>query len=118
MPPVQWGLENWGEMNPSNKPFADALRAALKDREVSFRQLSDLTSAGAKKGLSHTYLSQLANRKSRPTIENMEQIARGLGTDPRYFREYREHVASQEAARLAMKCGLDAVLDKLSELER
>lgn len=104
-------------MTVSNKPFPEALRGLMESRSVSYRKLSELIAAGGGK-LSHTYLQQLTGKRSKPTTENMEQIAVALGVEPVFFREYREHVAARRAAVLAAQLGLDVVMAKLAELDQ
>lgn len=101
----------------TDKPFPAALQDLMKRREVSYRGLSELTKA-IDRPLSHTYLNHLGTgREKKPTAGNMETVAQALGVEPTYFREYREHLAGQRARALAARHGLDAVLDKLSELD-
>lgn len=107
-------------VTPSRKPFPEALREVMERQGLSFRGLADLTrSVDAKgKGLSHGYIGHLARGVARPTVENMELIARAVGVDPTYFREYREHLAAVEARRLVSKVGLDRVMEALRQLDR
>lgn len=108
----------------SQKPYPQALRALLADRDLTYRRLAALTQSadGQRKGLSHAYLNQLARGEAKPTdhtlAHQLELVARASGVDPRYFREYREHLAAQEARQVAARVGLDEVLAALRDLER
>jgi transcriptional regulator with XRE-family HTH domain len=104
----------------SRKPFPEALRELMEAKGLSFRAAADLTRSVDPKGrgLSHGYIGHLARGAARPTIENMEVIARALGEEPTYFREYREHLAALEARRLVTKVGLDRVMEALRQLDR
>ncbi len=88
----------------------------MKRQGVSFRNAEDLTQAAGHK-LPFSYIGHLARGERPPTVENMEVLAAAFSVDPTYFREYREHVAAQRARVLASRLGLDAVLDKLAELD-
>jgi hypothetical protein len=109
----------------SKQPFNKVLRDLMHTHEVSFRRLAEFTAQADPdgRGYKHTYLNHLAAGPKHPqglspTVHNMEIIARALDEDPRVFREYREHLAAQEAARLAAKVGLDEVLAALKALDR
>lgn len=101
----------------STLPFTRAFRQLMAERDLSFRRLEPLTKTINGKGLSQSYLNQLATGQKQPTVENMYVIARAAGVDPRFFVEYREHLAAEAARRLATEVGLDEVLAKLAELE-
>ena len=99
--------------------FGVALRKLMAARKTSYRSLSDATKTldASGKGLSPTYLSQVTTGIHTPTPSRIELIASALRADPRYFREYREHLAAQRAKLLASEIGLDEVLAALDELE-
>lgn len=101
----------------SDKPFIPALRDLMEEREFSFRKLVRETGRYREGGYSLAYLSKLATGRDRPTAENMAVIARAMGADPTYFREYREHVAAERARELARRVGLDEVLAALEPLD-
>lgn len=100
----------------SAKHFPDALRDLMAERDISFRKLAIQTGRYRERPYSLAMLSQWMNGERRPTVEAVEIVARAAGVNPTYFREYREHVAAEEAKRLANEVGLDEVLAKLREL--
>lgn len=101
----------------SQLAFPRALRKLMAEQGLSFQKLAARTQAVDGRGLGRAYLNQLATKKRQPTINNLYVIARAVDIDPRYFREYREHLAAERARELAQQIGLDEVLAKLDELQ-
>jgi transcriptional regulator with XRE-family HTH domain len=75
-------------------PFGKALRELMRERELTFRRLEDLTRERDPegRGFRNGYLSQLANGNTKASVRGMELIAVALGLDPRYFVEYRAEI--------------------------
>ncbi len=74
----------------SNKEFGDALKELKEQKGLSFMQIA------IKCKLSDSYLVQLANKKNlAPKDENIEKIAKALGVEPSYFKEYRNRRLSE-----------------------
>ena len=71
--------------------FGPALRDLMKARGLTFRKLEELTieSDPTGRGLKNAYLNQLANGRSKVSMNGIELIAKALGLDPAYFQEYR-----------------------------
>lgn len=101
---------------PSEKPFPDAMRDLMEQRDMSFGRLVVATGRYRDKPFSKGMLHQVASGKIAPIVDTMVVIAKALDTDPRYFREYREYLASQEAKRMMAEVGLDRVLEALRGL--
>ncbi len=75
----------------SNKEFGDALKELKEQKGLSFMQIA------VKCKLSDSYLVQLANKKNlAPKDENIEKIAKALGVEPSYFKEYRNRRLSEK----------------------
>jgi transcriptional regulator with XRE-family HTH domain len=72
--------------------FSEALRQLMDEKGFSFPRFSKEIDHK----LSVAYVHNLASGKSRPTKDNIEVIAKGLGVDPSYFKEYREHLANEK----------------------
>jgi transcriptional regulator with XRE-family HTH domain len=74
----------------TDQPFADAIRALLVERGLTFRALATRTAQvdPHSDGLTHSYLATLGKR-DRPSPRAMEIVARALDLEPTYFAEYR-----------------------------
>ena len=72
----------------SKKPFPEALKALMKEKEISYARLSGATRTAdfGGKGLSQGYIHNLATKVRTPTPQNMEILAKALRVDPKYFR--------------------------------
>ena len=70
---------------PATEGFGPALRAAMAARGLSFRDLESRTLVPA--GNLHDHAS---GRRRPPGDDLLTRIARGLGVEPGYFREWRE----------------------------
>lgn len=103
-------------MEQSRQPFGPAMKALMKRRGVSYRDLDALTDTAGTR-LSSGYLNHISTGRQAPTIDNMRVVAAALGVQPEYFREYREHKAGEAARLLAARHGMDAVMAKLAELD-
>lgn len=107
----------------STQPYPQALERLKAHFDLSFRALADLTRSAdpQRKGLGSAYLQQLSSGATHPTeptlIAHLELIARAVGIEPRYFREYREWQAAEAARLLAARIGMDDVLAALRALE-
>ena len=73
------------------EPFPRTLRALMKERKLTYRQLADATVAVDPdgKGLTHSYLNALVHDKARPSMRAIQLIAAALEISPLRFAEYR-----------------------------
>lgn len=92
---------------------------------MSVRQLAALTKQidPEGKGYSIGWISQLSTgqreiMKDDTAVATMEIMAAALRVDPRYFREYREWLAAEEAKRAMSAAGFDDVMAALAELKK
>lgn len=71
--------------------FTAALRRHMAERNVTFRQLAAETKTVDQlgRGLSHTYLGNIARGTDAPTANSIELVAAALEVDPLEFAEYR-----------------------------
>ncbi|MGE0026545.1 MAG: helix-turn-helix domain-containing protein [Thermoleophilia bacterium] len=69
----------------SSAPFGDALRAAMRGRGMSFRELESRSLVPV--GNLHDHVS---GKRGVPGDDLMRRIADGVGVEPAYFREWRE----------------------------
>lgn len=69
----------------SSEPFGAALRDALRVRGMSFRDLESRCLVPV--GNLHDHVS---GKRGVPGDDLLARIARGLGVEPAYFREWRE----------------------------
>lgn len=60
-------------MKQIHKEIAATLKALRKKKKMTLKQL------GARIGMSHNYISEIENCKKRPTLDNVSDIALGLG---------------------------------------
>lgn len=102
----------------SKATFGRALRDVMEHKGISFPKLSAITKSvdETDKGLSQAYLSELAHDRQSPRPERVVLIARSLGVEPEYFREYREHVLSQRVQAISVEVDYDKVLAALEAL--
>lgn len=75
----------------TDEPFPDALRALMRDTQLTFRALAAETARRdpGTRGLSHGHLGQLAGGHQHPSQRAVELLAAALGVAPEYFLEYR-----------------------------
>jgi hypothetical protein len=108
----------------STKPFRKALEDLKEASGWGWRDFAEQVSRyGKERTYTFGYLQQVAQGvKPLGPGEAMyllcEAAAKATGIQPTYFREYREHLAADQAAKLARKIGLDEVLAVLDELKR
>src|SRR4051794_34454370 len=96
----------------SNEPFGEALRALMKDRQLSYRRLADAIGRLDAKGMTHAHLNMLANGHDKPSIRAIDLIARACSVSPDYFAEYRLAMAQRELDPAVV--GLDQALENLN----
>jgi transcriptional regulator with XRE-family HTH domain len=96
----------------SDKQFGDALRALMRDRDLSYRALAQATRELDGKGLTHAHINMLANGHDRPSMRAMELIAGACEVDPNYFAQYRLAVAMRSLD--PTQVGLEQALENLN----
>jgi transcriptional regulator with XRE-family HTH domain len=97
---------------PSDKPFGDALRVLMSEREMSYRSLAEATRLLNGQGMTHAHLNMLANGHDKPSMRAMALIAEACGVRPEYFAEYRLAAAMRELD--PTEVGLEQALKNLS----
>lgn len=86
--------EKTKEIANTSAPFAEALRALLEQRQISYRRLATRTK------LSAGYLNHLAcGTRPVPANQVIKSIARALRVKPEYFFEYRQRGLREELYR-------------------
>jgi transcriptional regulator with XRE-family HTH domain len=83
-------------VQPSTRPFGDALRLLMDSQGLTFRALADATRELDGRGLTHAHINMLANGRERPSVRAMELLAETCGVPPTYFAEYRLAQAMRE----------------------
>jgi transcriptional regulator with XRE-family HTH domain len=83
-------------VQPSIRPFGDALRILMDSRGLTYRALADATRQLDGRGLTHAHINMLANAHDRPSMRAMELIAQVCQVQPSYFAEYRLAAAMRE----------------------
>jgi transcriptional regulator with XRE-family HTH domain len=96
----------------SEKPFGEALRALMSERDVTYRGLAEMTRQLDGKGMTHAHLNMLANGHDRPSMRAMALIAQACEVQPEYFAEYRLASAMRELD--PAEVGLEQALENLS----
>jgi|SRR5437762_11359434 len=96
----------------SDKPFGDALRALMSEREMTYRRLAEATRLLNGQGMTHAHLNMLANGHDKPSMRAMALIAEACGVRPEYFAEYRLAAAMRELD--PTEVGLEQALKNLS----
>jgi transcriptional regulator with XRE-family HTH domain len=100
-------------MNPSsNKPFGEALRTLMSERDLTYRSLAEETRRIDGKGMTHAHLNMLANGHDKPSMRAMELIAQACDVQPEYFAQYR--LAAAMRALDPAEVGLEQALENLS----
>ena len=91
----------------STEPFGATIERLMDETGTTYRGLADLT------GLSAGYLNHLVHgNRPVPSTDVMRALARALGVEPEYFREYRLRVITD---RLEMRPDLiDRLYKRLS----
>lgn len=99
-------------MIPSDKPFGDALRTLMSDRDLTYRSLAEMTRLLDGKGMTHAHLNMLANGHDKPSMRAMALIAQACEVKPEYFAQYRLAAAMRELD--PAEVGLEQALENLS----
>jgi transcriptional regulator with XRE-family HTH domain len=74
----------------SDEPFGQTVERLMTETGTTYRALADKTQ------LSAGYLNHLVHgNRPVPSNDVVETLARALGVDPEYFREYRLRVITQ-----------------------
>lgn len=90
------------------KPIAEALEELMQERGMSRTDL--WTAADISRSDLYRYLKGSRGRRmNSQALETVEKLARALGVEPEYFKEYRQAKAAKLVA--------DAMADGLIELE-
>jgi len=96
----------------SDKPFGDALRELMEERDLTYRSLARRTQELDGKGMTHAHINMLANGHEKPSMRAMELIARALEVEPDHFAQYRLAVAMRELD--PAEVGLEQALENLN----
>ena len=96
----------------SDKPFGEALRALMSERDLTYRSLAEVTRQLDGKGMSHAHINMLANGHDKPSLRAMELIAQACDVDPGYFAQYRLAHAMRELD--PEQVGLEQALENLN----
>jgi transcriptional regulator with XRE-family HTH domain len=96
----------------SNKPFGDALRALMSERDMTYRSLAQATRELDGKGMTHAHINMLANGHDKPSMRAMALIAEACEVQPEYFAQYRLAAAMRELD--PAEVGLEQALQNLS----
>jgi len=96
----------------SDKPFGEALRALMSERDLTYRSLAEVTRQLDGKGMSHAHINMLANGHDKPSMRAMELIAAACDVEPDYFAEYRLAAAMRELD--PAEVGLEQALQNLN----
>jgi transcriptional regulator with XRE-family HTH domain len=96
----------------SDKPFGEALRTLMRERDLTYRSLAEMTRLLDGKGMTHAHLNMLANGHDKPSMRAMALIAQACEAQPEYFAEYRLTAAMRELD--PAEVGLEQALENLS----
>ena len=96
----------------SDKPFGEALRALMGERDLTYRSLADATRSLDGKGMTHAHINMLANGHDKPSLRAMHLIAQACDVDPGYFAQYRLAHAMRELD--PEQVGLEQALENLN----
>jgi transcriptional regulator with XRE-family HTH domain len=104
----------------SDRPFGEALRALMEQRELTYRGLSEKTRKLDERGLTHAHINMLANGHDKPSMRAMELIAEACGVNPGYFAQYRLALAMRELdpAEVGLEQALENLNDRLGDRRR
>jgi transcriptional regulator with XRE-family HTH domain len=97
---------------PSDRPFGDALRTLMDERDLTYRALAEATRRLDGRGMTHAHINMLANGHDKPSMRAMELIAGACGVEPTYFAQYRLAAAMRELD--PSEVGLERALENLS----
>jgi transcriptional regulator with XRE-family HTH domain len=96
----------------SDKPFGDALRTLMGERDLSYRSLAEATRELDGRGMTHAHINMLANGHDKPSMRAMELVAQACDVQPTYFAEYR--LAAAMRALDPAEVGLQQALENLN----
>ena len=96
----------------SDRPFGEALRTLMSERDLTYRSLAEMTRLLDGKGMTHAHLNMLANGHDKPSMRAMELIAQACEIRPDYFAQYRLAAAMRELD--PAEVGLDQALANLN----
>jgi transcriptional regulator with XRE-family HTH domain len=100
-------------MDPSSdKPFGEALRTLMSERDLTYRSLAEETRRIDGKGMTHAHINMLANGHDKPSMRAMELIAQACDVQPGYFAQYRLAAAMRELD--PAQVGLEQALENLN----
>jgi transcriptional regulator with XRE-family HTH domain len=86
----------------STEPFGATIERLMDETGTTYRGLADLT------GLSAGYLNHLVHgNRPVPSTDVIRTLARALGVEPEYFREYRLRVITDRLE------GMPQLIDRL-----
>jgi transcriptional regulator with XRE-family HTH domain len=97
---------------PSDRPFGDALRTLMDERDLTYRALAEATRQLDGRGMTHAHINMLANGHDKPSMRAMELIAEACGVEPTYFAQYRLAAAMRELD--PSEVGLERALENLN----
>ena len=98
--------------HPSDRPFGDALRTLMDERDLTYRALAEATRQLDGRGMTHAHINMLANGHDKPSMRAMELIAEACGVEPTYFAQYRLAAAMRELD--PSEVGLERALENLN----
>lgn len=100
----------------SNDPITVALRPLMRERNLTYRALADLTRAQDPdgRGVTYAYLCGLTSGREYPSRRSIELIAASLDLEPSYFAEYR--LAELQHQLNGREVGFHAAWQRYSEL--
>jgi transcriptional regulator with XRE-family HTH domain len=96
----------------SDKPFGEALRTLMSERDLTYRSLAEETRRLDGKGMTHAHINMLANGHDKPSTRALELIAQACGVQPEYFAQYRLAAAMRELD--PEEVGLERALENLN----
>ncbi len=75
----------------TDEPITAALKPLMRERQLTFRALAELTQTHdtGGRGVTYAYLCALTSGREYPSRRSLELIAASLGIEPWYFPEYR-----------------------------
>ncbi|MDQ6805748.1 MAG: helix-turn-helix domain-containing protein [Actinomycetota bacterium] len=75
----------------TDEPITVALKPLMRERQLTFRALAELTQHhdAGQRGVTYAYLCALTSGREYPSRRSLELIAASFGIEPGYFVEYR-----------------------------
>ena len=100
----------------SEDPITITLKALMRERELTYRALAQLTRDRdpERRGVTYAYLCGLTSGREYPSRRALELIAASLDFEPGYFAEYR--LAELRRELNAREVGFDAAWRRYVEL--